>query len=231
MSLFRRLKSIFDNGTTPKREPPSTDRETNTSAVGSQLEEAEARLREFALVVTREETALMRLQEGAVGDQSAVDSWTRQATAAIATGKEDIARACLLRKRECEERSVEKAKQVSEQREVLRQLKTRYSAMEEELGRARQQFSDLSHRGEVADVTLKAGQAIHQLSSTSFESQLDVIRKDVALSEGLAEATAAGSRKTLDEELEELYKSPPASGQSRPSDGRGSGQGKEGSSK
>ena len=151
------------------------------------IAETTKQMAEVNLEVTRATGELLQLQMKAKTRRDEATGWQKQAEAAVLAGRDEIARAALLRKTEAEKAAAELAEQLAPQQEAVGRLKEAAGQLQAKLDEARARRDELVTRQHRADALKKAGEAVGRLDESRSRAALEAMAERTAETEAEAE--------------------------------------------
>jgi phage shock protein A len=200
MGMFERLSRLIRanvNDAIDRSEDPEKTIDQILRDMQANL--ASGREQLVAMVVQEKELAAERDHAARLASE-----WTRKAQAAVAAGKDDLAREALRRKRDSEANLAVYEQQHAVQIQSVARLKTQLQQLEAKYARTLEQRDILVHRQRRAAVSLEMSEKLAQFSPTDPSQDLERIERRLRGQEARAAAlaeTAGGSWDTAFAEL------------------------------
>lgn len=158
---------------------------------------------EVNLEVSRATGELLQLQMKVKTRRDEALGWQRQAEAAVLAGRDEIARAALLRKAEADRAAAELEAQVAPQQEAVGRLKEAAGQLQAKLDEAKARRDELVNRQHRAEALKKAGEAVSRLDDSRSRVALEALASRTAEKEAEAEV-ATRPADPLEEKFRQL---------------------------
>jgi len=134
---------------------------------------------------------------------SEIDEWERKAEVAISKQREDLARAALKEKRNCEEASMMLQGELQQVSDSLEKLSGDVGQLQQKLKDAKQRQKALILRGDTAKSRMGVKRQLHTVNIDEALTKFDRFERRIDDLEGEVEAFELG-QKSLSDEIEEL---------------------------
>ncbi len=179
--LLARIKNLLGS-------PPAPARAENPEkALDLYLEKVTAQMTAFNLEINRAVGEEMTLRRQVGAREEEIASWEKQAQAAVARGRDDLARVALERKYAAAADLVALKGRLSQQQQLLAELRSSYRLLEERVARLKARRDELILRLRQAEAMETAGEAIESLIFGTGATTLDRLADKVIEAEARAE--------------------------------------------
>ncbi|MBT3425266.1 MAG: phage shock protein PspA [Gammaproteobacteria bacterium] len=199
MGIFSRFTDIINaniNAILDKAEDP----EKMVRLIIQEMEETlvEVRTQSAKLIADKKELERKSARWG-----SEIDEWERKAEVAISKQREDLARAALKEKRNCEEASMMLQGELQQVSDSLEKLSGDVGQLQQKLKDAKQRQKALILRGDTAKSRMGVKRQLHTVNIDEALTKFDRFERRIDDLEGEVEAFELG-QKSLSDEIEEL---------------------------
>lgn len=199
MGIFSRFTDIINaniNSILDKAEDP----EKMVRLIIQEMEETlvEVRTQSARLIADKKE-----LQRKSARWNNEITEWERKAEVAISKQREDLARAALKEKRNCEEASITLESELQQVGDSLEKLSSDVSQLQQKLKDAKQRQKALILRGDTAKSRMGVKRQLHTVNIDEALTKFDRFERRIDDLEGEVEAFEFG-QKSLSDEIEEL---------------------------
>lgn len=177
MQWVKKLKSLLGMGF----HVPAPQEEEPDKIIDLYLKKAAEKLKVLNLKINEAVAEELRLRQKLEACRTEIESWNKQARAAVARGREDIARIALEHKYLAERNLVEYESRLAAQQKMLQQMRNSYRILEEKLNRLQaEKHRLLSH--------IQAAQAVKEAAEALEGTVLDLLEEKWLQVEAEAEA-------------------------------------------
>lgn len=193
--LLARIKNLLGSPPAPARA------EDPEKALDLYLEKVTAQMKAFNLEINRAVGEEMTLRRQVGAREEEIASWEKQAQAAVARGRDDLARVALERKYVAAADLVALKGRLSQQQQLLAELRSSYRLLEERVARLKARRDELILRLRQAEAMETAGEAIESLIFGTGATTLDRLADKVIEAEARAEVNQMVAANSLEGEL------------------------------
>ena len=136
--------------------------------------------------------------------ESEIEGWQSKAELALSKGREDLAKAALIEKKQIQETVEAMQKQLVTVDENLQQLNTEVTQLQEKLTDAKSRQSALLMRHKTASSRLKVREQLYSTSADDAMDRFENFERKLDNLEANVDAQAMGRKKTLADEIDSL---------------------------
>ncbi|SMB97088.1 phage shock protein A (PspA) family protein [Thermanaeromonas toyohensis ToBE] len=156
MEWFKKLKSLLRKGL----QVPAPQEEEPKEVIDLYLKKAAEKLKILNLRINEAVAEELRLRQKLEACRTEVDSWSKQAKAAITRGRDDMARIALEHKYLAERNLVEYESRLAAQQKMLQEMRETYRILEEKFNRLQAEKERLLGHIQAAQAVKEAAEAL-----------------------------------------------------------------------
>lgn len=200
MEWFKRLyKSLLGKGF----HVPAPQAKEPEKTIDLYLEKAAEKLKILNLKINEAVAEELYLRQKIESFRAEIDSWGKQAKAAVTKGREDMARIALEHKYLAERNLVEYESRLATHQKMLQGMRESYRILEEKLGRLKAEKERLLSHIQVAQAVKEASQALEGIALDLLEEKWIQVEAEAEAAKFLATREMPLSQ-TIEDELARL---------------------------